>query len=273
MDPNYASAGVSQENANNYYSGDDSDEGDNDNDNGGSGNNALGQNQPSGQTPTPEPEKKSAWEAFKDFLGFGGNAEEEEKKVEQAYQNWLQTNPYQRVGELVPKSMWDPTLERQSLLAVNEFRDRLSGLAAEGVDVSKLSKEELDDIYEGVRNEKVEKVYGTASLVLPGGLRQPSEVPSPSELYANGVTPKASEIANWAKSQGWKATRTANGPVKYVDSNGVSRVTIKEGSIRAPGSAKPHVEFKDVTGARVDPFGDSVTRNNPRNHLLIEYDL
>ena len=60
---------------------------------------------------------------------------------------------------------------------------------------------------------------------------------------------------------------------KYVDENGVNRLTIKQGSSRAPGSADPHAEFRDASGQRVDPAGNPVTRKSPGNHSEIDFDL
>lgn len=83
----------------------------------------------------------------------------------------------------------------------------------------------------------------------------------------------ASAIKAKAESVGFKPTRTANGPLKMVDENGVARVTIKGGSQRAPGSAGPHVELKTSSGQRVNPAGNSVTRKSPGNHTPIYFDL
>ncbi|WP_204903116.1 hypothetical protein, partial [Pseudomonas syringae] len=93
------------------------------------------------------------------------------------------------------------------------------------------------------------------------------------KIFQTGRTPKASELKQYAESQGWKPTQTDGGPLKYVDENGIPRMTIKQGSSRAPGSADPHVEFKDATGQRTDAFGNSVTRKSPDNHTPIDFDL
>lgn len=93
------------------------------------------------------------------------------------------------------------------------------------------------------------------------------------ELFANGTKPKASELEKYAQSEGWTKIQTANGPPKYVDENGVTRLTIKSGTDRAPGSAGPHVEIRNADGQRVDPFGNEVTRRSPGNHTPIEWDL
>ena len=68
-------------------------------------------------------------------------------------------------------------------------------------------------------------------------------------------------------------SQTDGGPLKYVDENGIPRVTIKQGSSRAPGSSDQHVEFKDATGQRTDAFGNPVTRKSPDNHTPIDFDL
>jgi hypothetical protein len=92
-----------------------------------------------------------------------------------------------------------------------------------------------------------------------------------SELF-NGRTPKASELEEYATSQGWTKTQTPGGPPKYVDENGIVRMTIKEGSPRTPGSEMPHVELRDGTGQRIDPNGNPVTRRSPGNHTPIVWD-
>jgi filamentous hemagglutinin len=93
------------------------------------------------------------------------------------------------------------------------------------------------------------------------------------KIFEAGRTPKASELKEYAEAQGWKPSQTDGGPLKYVDENGIPRVTIKQGSSRAPGSSDPHVEFKDATGQRTDAFGNPVTRKSPDNHTSIDFDL
>lgn len=83
----------------------------------------------------------------------------------------------------------------------------------------------------------------------------------------------ASGIAKWAREQGWTETQTENGPPKFVDENGIVRVTLKEGSSRAPGSGMPHVEIRNAQGERIDPNGNLVTRKSPGNHTPITWDL
>ena len=92
------------------------------------------------------------------------------------------------------------------------------------------------------------------------------------DLFKGGRTAKASEIAEWAKAQGWTARQTPNGPLKFFDENGVTRVTIKSGSSRTPGSNFPHVEIRNSAGQRVDPSGNSVTQHSSGNHTPIEWD-
>ncbi|OGQ53939.1 MAG: hypothetical protein A3J24_00590 [Deltaproteobacteria bacterium RIFCSPLOWO2_02_FULL_53_8] len=96
---------------------------------------------------------------------------------------------------------------------------------------------------------------------------------SAGDFFKAGRTPKASELQKYAEGQGWKPVRTDGGPLKYVDENGIPRVTIKQGSSRAPGSGNPHVELKDASGQRIDPSGNPVTRKSPGNHTPINYDL
>ena len=93
------------------------------------------------------------------------------------------------------------------------------------------------------------------------------------DLFKSGRTPKASELKKFTEQQGFKPSQTANGPLKFVDENGVTRITIKRGSSRAPGSGNPHVELRNSSGQRVDPAGNPVTRKSPGNHTPIDFDL
>lgn len=74
-------------------------------------------------------------------------------------------------------------------------------------------------------------VKSPQSLKTLGGLPEAVTVPKTtvvkplSELFDNRV-PKASEVKNWAESQGWKLRQNPNGPPKYVDENNVVRITI-----------------------------------------------
>ncbi|MNT76040.1 hypothetical protein D3C72_2149960 [compost metagenome] len=80
-------------------------------------------------------------------------------------------------------------------------------------------------------------------------------------------------MKQYAEAQGWKPTQTDGGPLKYIDENGIARVTIKQGSSRAPGSSDPHVELKSAIGQRTDAFGNPVARKSLGNHMPIDYDL
>lgn len=93
------------------------------------------------------------------------------------------------------------------------------------------------------------------------------------DFFSGGTKPKASDLKSWAEAQGWSPSQTANGPLKYTDSNGVARLTIKGGSDRAPGSAKPHIEVRNESGQRIDPkTGNPVSRKSPENHTEIDFD-
>lgn len=74
--------------------------------------------------------------------------------------------------------------------------------------------------------------------------------------FTHNATPNASDLEKYAHAQGWTKTQTPNGPPKYIDENDVPRMTLKEGSLRAPGSAHPHGELKDANGQRIDPHGN-----------------
>ena len=77
-------------------------------------------------------------------------------------------------------------------------------------------------------------------------------------VLANGRTPTASEVEEYAESQGWTPDQSENGPVKYRDENGVARVTIKSGSSRTEGSEGPHLELRNASNERVDRDGNLV---------------
>jgi hypothetical protein len=94
-----------------------------------------------------------------------------------------------------------------------------------------------------------------------------------SDFFKAGRTAKASELAEWARAQGWTVRQTPTGPLKFVDEKGVVRVTLKSGSSRAPGSNFPHAEFRNAAGQRVNPSGNPVTRTSPDNHTPIQWDL
>ncbi|WP_084794879.1 hypothetical protein [Pseudomonas orientalis] len=123
----------------------------------------------------------------------------------------------------------------------------------------------------GISTGKVEgKGPGISADADGFGLNGPKGI---NKIFEPGRTPKASELKQYAEAQGWKPTQTDGGPLKYLDANGIPRVTIKQGSSRAPGSADPHVEFKSATGQRTDAFGNPVTRKSPDNHTSIDFDL
>ncbi len=92
------------------------------------------------------------------------------------------------------------------------------------------------------------------------------------DYFTSGAKPKASDLQKYAEALGWTKTQTPHGPPKYVDENGTVRLTIKEGSPRAPGSEGPHVEIRDENRQRTDPHGNPVSRRSPGNHTPIEGD-
>lgn len=83
----------------------------------------------------------------------------------------------------------------------------------------------------------------------------------------------ASQLDEFGANQGWVRSQTPAGPIKYTDANGIVRITIKQGTSRAPGSSGPHVEIRNVDGVRIDPLGNPVTRKSPGNHTPIDWDL
>ena len=92
-------------------------------------------------------------------------------------------------------------------------------------------------------------------------------------LFNNGRVAKASELAAFAQRQGWTRVQSATGPMKFVDRNGVARLTLKRGSSRASGSGGPHAEFRNVDNVRIDAFGNPIRRKSKSNHRPIEFDL
>lgn len=91
-------------------------------------------------------------------------------------------------------------------------------------------------------------------------------------LFRRGSPPKASELGRYAERQGWRRTQSPGGPPKFIDSNGVVRMTLKRGSPRTPGSEDPHVELRDQDGTRIDPDENPVTRRSAANHTPIDWD-
>ncbi len=90
---------------------------------------------------------------------------------------------------------------------------------------------------------------------------------------ARGGQARASDLVDFGASQGWRRTQTAGGPIKFVDDSGVTRLTIKSGSPRAPGSGAPHIEIRNAAGQRIDVHGNLVTRRSLGNHTSIIWDL
>lgn len=126
----------------------------------------------------------------------------------------------------------------------------------------------------GVRDaEKVVAREGEQAVAKEAERSAARESRTLADLFKDGRTPKASELGDWAERQGWTRTQTENGPPKYLDQNGVRRVTVKRGTPRAPGSEHPHVELRDKDGQRIDPNGNPVNRRDPGNHTPIDWDL
>jgi hypothetical protein len=122
---------------------------------------------------------------------------------------------------------------------------------------------------------KILKELGGAGKGDEGGTK-PAETPpvkaSLPDYFKNGEVPKASDLRQFAEAHGWTKQQTATGPAKYVDGNGIIRMTLKEGSGRTPGSETPHVELRNESGERVDSQGNPVTRKSPGNHTPITWD-
>lgn len=94
------------------------------------------------------------------------------------------------------------------------------------------------------------------------------------QAISTGINPKASDFQVWAQSQqGWHPTQTPNGPLKYIDKNGVVRLTLKQGSPRAPGSNHPHVELRNSKNSRIDLQGRPLPRKSIANHTPIDWDI
>lgn len=94
------------------------------------------------------------------------------------------------------------------------------------------------------------------------------------QAISTRINPKASDFQVWAESQqGWHPTQTPNGPLKYIDKNGVVRLTLKQGSPRAPGSNHPHVELRNPKGSRIDLQGKPVIKKTTANHTRIDWDI
>lgn len=112
---------------------------------------------------------------------------------------------------------------------------------------------------------------GTGTSTTPGPSGTPVPATSPTSV-TSPVPSQTSELELFGITQGWTASQTPSGPLKFIDQNGITRMTLKNGSPRAPGSGSPHAEFRDPTGQRIDPFGNQVQRRSPDNHTPIEWD-
>jgi hypothetical protein len=149
---------------------------------------------------------------------------------------------------------------------------KFARIISEAVGVWKISK----NIASGVKKvrdiaglrAKLQRIINMARKGKPKG---PAPFQRLGDLF-RGRTPKASELEEYANSQGWTKTQTPGGPPKYVDENGIVRMTIKKGSPRTPGSETPHVELRDNTGQRIDPNGNPVTQRSDGNHTPIDWD-
>jgi hypothetical protein len=99
-----------------------------------------------------------------------------------------------------------------------------------------------------------------------------SPQPGLSDMFPDGVPPKASDLDLYAHEQGWTKVETPEGPPTYYDSNGIKRMVLKQGSGRTPGSEDPHIEIRNDQGQRIDPHGNPVTKKSDGNHTPIEWD-
>jgi RHS repeat-associated protein len=124
----------------------------------------------------------------------------------------------------------------------------------------------LDALVNGVEAN----IYVLALASLGARTGPAADARSLGDLYAGGRVATEAELRAYAESQGWTLEQTATGPAKYVDENGIPRLTIKSGSSRTPGSEDPHIEVRNETGQRTDPFGNPVNRRSPDNHYPYE---
>ena len=133
------------------------------------------------------------------------------------------------------------------------------------VDAEKLGAKVVE--HEGEKEgERVAAGGATAASGAKGATAATEGGESLAGLYADGHVPTEAQLREYAESQGWTLKQTPTGPAKYVDQNGVPRLTIKSGSERTPGSEGPHIEIKNAAGQRTDPFGNPVNRRSPGNH-------
>lgn len=140
-------------------------------------------------------------------------------------------------------------------------------------------RESAGKIHEFAKEKKL--LFGkydvnSAQRNLPKETKKPSgnaNFHSLEDIFKNGRRAKASELKIYAESKGWKLQKSQDGPIKYIDENGVVRITIKRGSPRTPGSEQPHVELRSSEGVRIDPLGNPVNRKSLGNHTEIDYDI
>lgn len=106
--------------------------------------------------------------------------------------------------------------------------------------------------------------------------RTPNNVPPLTEHFRNGNIPKASDLIDRAKLQGW-TQKPGSGPRTFVDGSGQKRLVIKAPENRPgldAGSNVPHVEAFDANGQRIDPAnGCPTNRKSPGNHREIVFDV
>lgn len=126
---------------------------------------------------------------------------------------------------------------------------------------------------EAAKSIKLDKAVSARLAQLIVVKKNESSAPGLYSLFANGRKAKAGEVRDWAISQGWKLQKTENGPMTFVDANGVKRITIKQGSPRTPGSGTPHVEIRNSDNFRIAPSGARVSRRSIDNHTPIEWDI
>ncbi|RPF35942.1 PrsW family glutamic-type intramembrane protease [Streptomyces sp. TLI_185] len=201
---------------------------------------------------------------------------------------WRSTGPAGPEGRVIPVAHLLDALDKflayvgfaLLLLSVLALFPPGAGLAFAGITVSG----------EGIMVSALAARLGAAGIALMaagavgggagggGGGSGPGANPPPAQQGsasgdAIGGHRTASGIAKWAREQGWTETQTENGPPKFIDENGIVRVTLKQGSSRAPGSGMPHVEIRNAQGERIDPTGNLVARKSPGNHTSIIWDL
>jgi RHS repeat-associated protein len=160
-----------------------------------------------------------------------------------------------------------------------KIRNKLNAKSAkitEGVTQDSNSSPSTNQSQTPTPAEQTQQIEGTSG----GGIPEPNLPPAPkassslTSMFNRGENVKATELIKFAEQEGWIRKQNENGPIKFIDENGVARLTIKEGSTRAPGSSSPHVEVRDANGKRIDPTtGQNTTRKGGGNHTEIEYDL